>query len=260
MVKRPRALDLFCGAGGVSAGLTRAGFDVLGIDLEPQPNYPFSFCQRDAFALERYELQQFDFVWASPPCQGRTAYKRRPNHVRPVDTDGGIERVRDMLFGANVASWVIENVPGAPLIKPITLCGSMFDETVSVRRHRIFESSFVLPQLPCRHERQQGDFPQATNRKNRRKTAEIGVWRIPLDVQRAAMGIDWMTLEELSEAIPPAYSEWIARQWLEQRQDDEDREVEIEAHERELEEQGADTAEISSSSAARSIAGTWPKK
>jgi len=182
-----RALDLFCCAGGATEGLHRAGFHVTGVDISAQPNYHGDrFIQANAFD-PGIDYRDFDLVWASPPCQGHTAYKRRPNHVRPVDTDGNIARVRSMLRRFGVP-YIIENVPGAPLIAPITLCGSMFDETIGVRRHRIFEASFPLSQPPCRHELQQGDFPQATNRKNRRKTAEIGVWRIPLETQQRVMG------------------------------------------------------------------------
>jgi DNA (cytosine-5)-methyltransferase 1 len=104
---------------------------------------------------------------------------------------------------------VIENVEGAPLLSPVTLCGSMFG--LDVRRHRLFECSFPVLAPECRHDLQQGSYPQATNRTNRRKTVEVGVWRIPLATQQRAMGIDWMTLEELSEAIPPAYSEFLGR-------------------------------------------------
>lgn len=223
---KPLAFDLFCKAGGAGEGLRRAGFEVIGVDIEHQPNYRAGrFVQGDAlyvldaltgksspeFARIRYGDaldRRPDFIWASPPCQGRTAYKRRPNHVRPIDTDGMIAKTRDALAKLGVP-YIIENVPGAPLFAPVTLCGSMFDETIGVRRHRIFETSFAVIQPPCRHERQQGSYPPATNRANRRKTAEIGVWRIPLEVQREAMGIAWMTREELSEAIPPAYAEWL---------------------------------------------------
>ena len=209
---RRRALDLFCKAGGASDGLVRAGFTVHGVDIEPQPRYPHAFTQGDVFALldaGEIDLDEYDLVWASPPCQGRTAYKRRPNHVRDVDTDGAIARIRAHLRRSS-ARTVIENVPGAPLEHPITLCGSMFDETIAVRRHRIFECSFPVEQLPCQHERQRGDFPQATNRANRRKTCEIGVYRIPLATQRAAMGgLNRMTLDELSNAIPPAFAEYL---------------------------------------------------
>lgn len=215
-----RALDLFCGAGGATRGLQLAGFHVTGYDIENQPRYAGD----DFVRLDVRELTppciagHFDFVWASPPCQGRTAYKRRPGHVAPVDTDGMIRFVRNLLVDVRVSHgipFVIENVVGAPLIEPVTLCGSMFG--LDVRRHRLFETSFPVLALSCRHDLQSGDYPQATNRANRRKTVEIGVWRIPLDVQRRAMGIDWMTREELSQAIPPAYSEFLARAFLAQR-------------------------------------------
>jgi DNA (cytosine-5)-methyltransferase 1 len=186
-------------------GLSRAGFDVTGVDIKPQPRYPFRFWQGDALLLSPQRLAAFDFVWASPPCQAFTAYKRRPNHV--ADRDNIIPMVREMLSAAK--SWVIENVPGAPLESPVTLCGSMFG--LDVRRHRLFEASFPLLAPSCQHGRQAPRFPQATNRKNKRRTVEVGVWRIPLDVQQRAMGIDWMELEELSQAIPPAYGEFIGR-------------------------------------------------
>lgn len=206
------ALDLFCGAGGASMGLHRAGFRVTGVDREPQPSYPFEFIQADAFGdvrtLMRFGPMDFDLVWASPPCQGFTAYKRRKNHVRP--RPNLIPSVREMLRAWR-RPYVIENVPGAPLENPSTLCGSMFG--LNVRRHRLFETSFKLPTLHCNHAVQYPRFPQATNRKNLRRTVEVGVWRIPLKTQQEAMGIDWMTLEELSEAIPPAYSEFIGRSW-----------------------------------------------
>lgn len=188
-------------------GLHRAGFSVVGVDIKPQPRYPFEFIEADARHIGWSDYQKFDLIWMSPPCQGRTAYKRRPDHVEPVDTDGMIEWARSTLRWAGRPH--IENVPGAPLLNPITLCGSMFG--LDVRRHRIFETSFPVVAPPCRHDLQRGSYPQATNRANRRRTAEVGVWRIPLDVQRRAMGIDWMELEELSQAIPPAYAEHLGR-------------------------------------------------
>lgn len=188
MRQRPRALDLFCGAGGVSMGLHRAGFDVVGVDIEPQPEYPFEFVQGDALAAE---LDGFDLVHG---------------HVAP--RLNLIPAVRAKLIAAGCA-WSIENVPGAPLIDPVVLCGSMFG--LDVRRHRLFEASFPIPQPPCRHELHTPRFPQATNRANLRRTVEVGVWRIPLEVQRAAMGIDWMSLGRLSQAVPPAYAEHVGR-------------------------------------------------
>jgi DNA (cytosine-5)-methyltransferase 1 len=203
-----RALDLFCCAGGASAGLVAAGFEVIGVDVEPQPEDPFTFVQADALS---YPLQGFDLIWASPPCQGFTAYKRRPEHVRP--RPNLIPAVRHKLQ-EHGAPYIIENVEGARehLINPVMLCGSMFG--LDVRRHRLFECSFPVRQPPCQHELQTPRFPQATNRKNLRSTVEVGVYRIPLATQRAAMGIDWMSLQKLSQAIPPAFALYLATEFL----------------------------------------------
>jgi len=198
-----RALDLFCGAGGASMGLHRAGFEVVGVDHKPQPHYPFEFHQGDATA---FPLDGFDLIWASPPCQAFTAYKRRPRHVAPSPNLIPLMRMR--LWASGIPH-VIENVPGAPLESPVQLCGSSFG--LDVRRHRIFECSFAVLAPACDHSWQTPRFPPATNRTNLRSTVEVGVWRIPLDVQQRAMGIDWMTRKELSQAIPPAYSEHLAR-------------------------------------------------
>lgn len=201
-----RALDLFCCAGGASMGLHRAGFEVVGVDVEDQPDYPFAFHRADALT---FPLGGFHLIWASPPCQAFTAYKRRHGHVRPRDNLIPAVRARLTTSGA---AWIVENVPGAPLLEPVTLCGSMFG--LDVRRHRAFECSFPVAPPACNHAAQTPRFACATNRTNLRSTVEVGVWRIPLDVQRRAMGIDWMSREKLSQAIPPAYSEFLARQWL----------------------------------------------
>jgi DNA (cytosine-5)-methyltransferase 1 len=212
MTARPRILDLFCGAGGAAMGYHRAGFDVVGVDIEPQPNYPFEFIQMNALTLASSSLwhECFDAVHASPPCQTFTAYKRRGRGVG----DGYLNLVvpaRELLLNYGVP-YVIENVPGAPLENPVQLCGSSFG--LDVRRHRLFETNWPLMVPPCAHGLQRGDYPQATNRTNRRRTVEVGVWRIPLATQQAAMGIDWMNLEELSEAIPPAFTEYLGSQLL----------------------------------------------
>lgn len=189
-------------------GLHRAGFEVVGVDIEPQSNYPFEFRQGDVRALLAQPdcMSGYDLIWASPPCQAFTAYKRRSGHVAP--RENLIPEVRGALQSSGVP-YIIENVGGAPLDQPVMLCGSMFG--LDVRRHRYFECSFPVLAPQCRHDLQAPRFAPATNRKNLRKTVEVGVWRIPLEVQRQAMGIDWMTLEELSEAIPPAYSEFLGR-------------------------------------------------
>lgn len=206
-MNRPRLLDLFCGAGGASAGYHEAGFDVVGVDIEPQPDYPYEFHQADALTVS---LDGFDAIHASPPCQSFTAYRRKGHGVGDGYPDL-IEPIRTRLERSGLP-WVIENVAGAPLRNAVMLCGSSFG--LDVRRHRYFESNVPLTAPPCDHSWQTPRFPPATNRTNLRRTVEVGVWRIPLEVQQRAMGIDWMPLRSLSEAIPPAYTEHIGRQLL----------------------------------------------
>ncbi len=141
-----RAIDLFCCAGGASRGLVNAGFTVMGVDLRPQPEYPFPFKLGDVLTMTPAQLAAFDLVWASPPCQHFTAYKRRPGHVAPAENL--IPQVREMLRASGVP-YIIENVEGAPLENPRRLCGSMFG--LDVQRHRGFETSFPLPEMTCDH-------------------------------------------------------------------------------------------------------------
>jgi len=200
-----RGLDLCSGWGGASWGYHLAGFEMTGVDIDPMPGYPFGFIQADALT---FPLDGYDFVHASPVCWKWSAYRRRPKLTGKdyPDMIGAMrERLRD--WGG---PYVIENVPGAPLIQPVTYCGSSFG--LDVRRHRLFEANRPLTAPPCDHSWQTPRFPQATNRVNLRSTVEIGVYRIPLPVQQAAMGIDWMPLPILSQAIPPAYTEHIGRQ------------------------------------------------
>ena len=219
----PRLLDLFCGAGGAAMGYSRAGFEVVGVDIKPQPHYPFEFHQADALRVlqlwrgadRRLLLGEFDAIHASPPCQAFTAYRRRPGHVGTYPNL--IPQTREALQRIGLP-WIIENVVGAPLTASVTLCGSMFDPPLDVRRHRLFETSWPIgePTWGCRHGLWSARFPSATNRRPMsRLTVQVGSWNTPLAVQRRAMGIDWTTLEELSEAIPPAYTEWIGRQLIE---------------------------------------------
>ena len=202
-------LDLFCCAGGAAMGYHRAGFDVVGIDIAPQPNYPFHFIQGDALDTSLWPADVVA-IHASPPCQTFTAYRRRGAGVGD-DYPDLVAATRDALRATGLP-YVIENVAGAPLESPVQLCGSSFG--LDVRRHRLFESNVALLVPPCDHAWQTPRFAQATNRTNLRSTVEVGVWRIPLDVQQRAMGVDWTTLRELSEAIPPAYTEHIGRQLM----------------------------------------------
>lgn len=202
-MRRPRLLDLFSNAGGATRGYQLAGFEVVGVDIDLQPDYcGDEFHQADALT---FPLDGFDAIHASPPCQAFTAYRRRGAGVGDGYPDL-IAPMRERLEQAGVP-WVIENVAGAPLRNAIMLCGSSFG--LDVRRHRYFESNVALLAPPCDHSWQTPRFPCATNRTNLRRTVEVGVWRIPLDVQQRAMGIDWMPLRNLTEAIPPAYTEHI---------------------------------------------------
>jgi DNA (cytosine-5)-methyltransferase 1 len=220
---RPRLLDLFCGAGGAAVGYHRAGFEVVGVDIKPQPRYPFTFIQADVLEWMDVEIQapaRFQAIHASPPCQLFTAYQRTGNVGEHPDL---IAETRDLLDEIGLP-YVIENVEGAPLIYPVMICGTMFDPPMEIQRHRLFETNWPLdpPMWPCRHKLNGRDRYPGGRSKSRtgssrgkvRATIEIGSWDIPKPIQSHAMGIDWMTLEELSEAIPPAYTEFIGAQLL----------------------------------------------
>jgi hypothetical protein len=205
-----RVLDLFCGAGGASMGYHRAGFEVVGVDIQPQPHYSFPFIQADALqVLDEAGWWGFDLIHASPPCQkfSITANLARAQGKQASDIDL-LTPLRPILKAIG-KPYVIENVKGAPLINPITLCGSTFN--LGVRRHRLFESNLPLVDHgKCRHKEQGrpvgvyysiGDeIPQGG------KTAET------LEQGQEAMGIEWMPWSSLKEAIPPEYSLWIGRQ------------------------------------------------
>ena len=205
-----RVLDLFCGAGGCSRGyhdgFTAAGFtvDIVGVDHEPQPNYPFTFVQADAMT---FPLDGFDFIHASPPCQ----LFSRAGHLR--DAQGGTPSSVDLMtptrprLEAAGVPWVMENVPGAPM-EGVTLCGSMFG--LRVRRHRVFESSELLMRLECRHAEQ--GRPVGVYHVMGDEVPSGGRTARSLEEGQAAMGVDWMPWRELKEAVPPAYTAFIAGQ------------------------------------------------
>jgi DNA (cytosine-5)-methyltransferase 1 len=213
---KPRLLDLFCGAGGAAVGYHRAGFEVVGVDIKPQPRYPFEFICRDVFSLEHWFetswIAEFDAVHASPPCQLFSAYqranKRQREHVNLIPETRRLLRATGLPY-------VIENVPGAPLGEPVTICGVSVG--LDVRRHRLFEANFSLIVPPCACGAwRPAKFDRGSRhiRPNDRRTVAVGEWRIPLDVQQKAMGIDWMPVSELSQAIPPAYTELIGHQLM----------------------------------------------
>ena len=227
----PRLLDLFCGAGGAAMGYHRAGFEVVGVDIKPQPHYPFEFIQADALEWlddPKGNSWPFDAIHASPPCQAYTharllAGRGKPDHPRLVGP------VRELLRATGL-HYVIENVVGAPLDNSVELCGPSFG--LDVKRHRLFESSILLMSPPicaCSMDRPQR-FPSTPR-------VEFGFRDIdgPRPLSRyvnplasgtthemfaEAMGIDWIPAKGkrpapgLHEAIPPAYTEWIGRQLL----------------------------------------------
>ena len=215
-----KLLDLFCGAGGAAMGYHRAGFDeIIGVDIRPQPRYPFTFVQAGAMD---YPLEGFDLIHASPPCPGYSRLRHLPwlkGRTWPLL----IEPCRERFLAAGV-DYVIENVMDAPL-HGIFLCGQMFG--LPCYRHRMFESSRFLwqPHHP-RHRHVIGHGRMINDRRKGTLNAgsAAGAWGTPQGVVTVAggqfkkadgeraLGIDWMTKKELAEAIPPAYTEWIGNQ------------------------------------------------
>lgn len=223
---KPRLLDVFCGAGGCSAGYARAGFDVVGVDIHPQPHYPFGFILADALNVLRDIVEnerlghglgvlrpgeRFAAIHASPPCQGYSV----------LGGDGHallIEPVRELLEETSLP-YVIENIPDAAwaLREPTLLCGSSFG--LRVRRHRLFETSWPLMGPSCAHGLQSSNPHRIRAPYVPAKDAIVPVYGggqvgFPIEKQRAAMGIDWMSSDEIKDAIPPAYTELIGGQLL----------------------------------------------
>jgi len=225
MSDKPRLLDTFCKAGGAGMGYHRAGFEVVGVDIEAQQNYPFEFIKGDAIEYIRQHGHEFDAIHASPPCQRYSALKRfaRQEHKALVaPTREALE-----LLGK---PYVIENVPGAPLINPIILCGSMFNLHTGewgLKRHRLFECNFyILMSMECNHRSKSiglfGDKARDTGAEKRHYSKPKATRGKPTDVKRSftqaqeAIGIGWMNIKELCQAVPPAYTEYIGKQLLAQ--------------------------------------------
>jgi DNA (cytosine-5)-methyltransferase 1 len=224
-----KALDLFCGGGGASRGLADAGYEVTGVDLHDQRRdvggYPFAFIKADALTVDPEWVATFDLVWASPPCQRFSAATRQTGN--PEDHPDLVEPIREMLE-QYARCWIIENVLGAPLIEPIMLCGTMFG--LGVVRHRLFECSFdVTPPPHPKHAGSlvtgeyvtvagNGGVPAWTLRERERRglprhrpgEMELGTWQ-------RAMAIDWLDRKQLVQAIPPAYSRFLAEQAIASR-------------------------------------------
>jgi DNA (cytosine-5)-methyltransferase 1 len=212
---KPRLLDLFCCAGGVATGYSRAGFEVVGVDIDPQPHFPFEFIQADALTLPKAFMASFDAIHASPPCQSYSDLAKRNGNAH--EWPRLIEPVREMLIKTG-KPYVIENVSGAPMLNPVVLCGTMF-KGLRVLRHRLFEANFLILTPP------HGKHPICHTFDKRKsqygKTNDMidfvsvnGGGNCTIAAARDAMGIDWMTKDELNEAIPPAYTEFIGKQLI----------------------------------------------
>lgn len=227
-----RILDLFCGAGGCTRGYQLAGFHVTGIDTTPQPNYcGDEFIQADALDVLRdgcwehtpewLYASDFDAIHASPPCQAYSTLRHAAEHKRDSYPDLIPETRR--LLEATGLPYVIENVVGAPLLDPLTLCGSMFglgSGERQLRRHRLFETSFFLMQPECNHVGEAigvyGGGPVGrytfNNGAKRDYYGRRGGYQGTVAEKREAMQIDWMSAKEINQAIPPAYTEFIGHQ------------------------------------------------
>lgn len=205
--RRPRLLDLFCGAGGCSVGYDRAGFDVTGVDIRPQPHYPFAFHQADALEYVAAHGHAFDALAASPPCQAHSPLQGRWGREYP-----------DLIAATRAAlietgkPYAIENVMGAPMGQSLMLCGSMFDD-LKVIRHRRFECNPPLwfPPFSCSHPR--GAVGRRGHLGDREWMTVTGHFS---DMEKAStsMGIGWMTQDELAQAIPPAYTTFVGTHLL----------------------------------------------
>jgi len=211
-MSRPLLLDLFCCAGGAAKGYHDAGFEVIGVDCKHQKNYPYEFHQGDALEFLGKYGKDFDAVHASPPCQDHMKVGQHPKH----GTAWLLPATRDLLRTIELP-WVIENVVGAPMDAHFVLCGCQFG--LDVRRIRLFETNWAEFQLmPCCEHLTPVllsvvglGTPTAILRRWQR---DFGRNPTISDYQKA-MGIDWMTRAELSQAIPPAYAEWIGKHLME---------------------------------------------
>jgi hypothetical protein len=203
-----KVLDLFCGAGGASMGYYLAGFDVTGIDIKHGKRYPFNYIRKDVMTLTVEDLQPYDLIHASPPCQTYSITKHlRIAQGKQTNKLDLVEPVRKLLIESG-KPYVIENVVGSPLIDPVLVCGSAFG--LKVRRHRLFESNQPIKGTKCDHKAQ--GRPIGIYGSLNDEIPKGGKTAKTIEEGRLAMGIDWMIWGELVEAIPPKYTEWIANQ------------------------------------------------
>lgn len=220
LVQRPRLLDLFCCAGGAARGYQHAGFEVVGVDIAAQPRYAGDeFYRGDAIvvaeaALRLGHLGQFDAIHASPPCQAHSDLQRQSKR----HYEDFIPATRELCEESGLP-YIIENVEGAPLVGPVVLCGTMFPG-LRVLRHRLFESNIPLwvpthtdiHPLVFTHDKRKAHYGRLD--QDTSFVQVTGGGNCSIRNAREAMGIDWMTKQELNEALPPAYTEFLGRQLL----------------------------------------------
>jgi DNA (cytosine-5)-methyltransferase 1 len=201
-------------------GYHRAGFEVVGVDINPQPRYPFAFVQADVLTMDPRFLRWFDAIHASPPCQGYTAMRHAPGAKGAPLL---IDKTRGMLE-ASGRPWIIENVEEArwAMRSPILLCGSMFGlgaDGHQLRRHRLFESNVDLcPPGPCDHAEPvigvYGGHVRCRSAAHGGRGTRDFVGKDKPKLAMEAMGIDWATMNQMSEAVPPAFTEHLGQQML----------------------------------------------
>lgn len=222
----PRLIDAFCKAGGASVGYARAGFDVVGVDIEPQPHYPFEFHQADAFEYLDAHWHEFDVIAGSPPCYAHSVTSAIHGDRRGDGWMLGAVRAQVRQYSR---PWVLECTPGAFMPGAITLCGTEFglcapDEDgkmLYLKRHRLFQSSLPLwgaGGCSCKRAEIGGNYGGGwggANPRQRLRAGRRGGYVPKMGVRSALMGIDWMQREELSNAIPPAYTQFIGEQLIE---------------------------------------------
>lgn len=221
-MQRPLLLDLFCCQGGASAGYVRAGFDVVGVDIAPQPRYPFTFIQADAMTylaevIASGEIHRFAALHLSPPCQEYSALKSLKTRQYP----DLLAAARDLAIASGLP-WILENVATAPMAQGVMICGTALG--LNVRRHRLFDSSHLLyGPGPCRHDLDDINVyghnawnyrPRSEQWKRTYTRTNAKQCPVPVAQAKVAFQADWMTLAGLAECIPPAYTAWLGRQLL----------------------------------------------
>ncbi len=205
-----KLLDLYCGVGGASVGYARAGFEVTGIDLKHGKRYPYTYVRADVLEVIKDidYLRQFDVIHASPPCQTHSITQHLRNaQGKSTSKIDLIPQTRQSLIESGV-NYIIENVPGSPLINPVQLCGSSFG--LKVRRHRLFESNMPIKGSICNHKLQ--GRPVGVYGSLNDEIPNGGKTATTIDEARKAMDMDWAIWTELVEAIPPAFTQYLGEQ------------------------------------------------